>query len=38
MFEHDRFSYGEQGFVTLGLLAGIAVSAVQTENEREIQN
>ena len=25
-FEDDRFSYGEQRFITLGLLAGIAVS------------
>ena len=32
-FEDDRFSYGEQRFVTLGLLAGITVSVVHTENE-----
>ena len=37
-FEDDRFSYGKQRFVTLGLLAGIAVSVVPTENEHEIQN
>ena len=35
-FEDDRFSYGEQRFVTLGLLAGIAASVVHTENEHEI--
>ena len=35
--EDDRFSYGEQRFVTLGLLAGIAVSVVHTENEHEIR-
>ena len=36
-FEDDRFSYGEQRFVTLGLLAGIPVSVVHTENEHEIR-
>lgn len=36
-FEDDRFSYGEQRFVTLGLLAGIPVSAVHTESEHEIR-
>ncbi len=36
-FEDDRFSYGEQRFVTLGLLAGITVSIVHTENEYEIR-
>ncbi len=36
-FEDDRFSYGEQRFVTLGLLAGIAVSVVPTESEHEIR-
>jgi len=36
-FEDDRFSYGEQRFVTLGLIAGIAVSVVHTENEYEIR-
>ncbi len=35
-FEDDRFSYGEQRFVTLGLLAGIPVSIVHTESEYEI--
>ena len=36
-FEDDRFSYGEQRFVTLGLLAGVPVSIVHTENENEIR-
>lgn len=29
--EDDRFAYGEQRFVTLGFLGGIAVSIVHTE-------
>ena len=36
-FEDDRFSYGEQRFVTLGLLAGVAVSVVHTEKEYQIR-
>ena len=36
-FEDDRFSYGEQRFVTLGLLAGIPVSIVHTETSHEIR-
>jgi len=36
-FEDDRFSYGEQRFVTLGLLAGVPVSIVHTESAREIR-
>jgi uncharacterized DUF497 family protein len=36
-FEDDRFSYNEQRFVTLGLLAGIPVSVVHTESENEIR-
>jgi uncharacterized DUF497 family protein len=36
-FEDDRFSYGEQRFVTLGLLAGMSVSVVHTESEHEIR-
>ena len=36
-FEDDRFSYSEQRFVTLGLLAGIPVSIVHTESEHEIR-
>jgi uncharacterized protein len=35
-FEDDRFTYREQRFVTLGLLAGIAVSIVHTETAHEI--
>ena len=34
-FEDDRFSYGEQRFVTLGLLSGIPISIVHTETEHE---
>ena len=36
-FEDDRFSYGEQRFVTLGLLAGVVVSIVHTESDYEIR-
>ncbi len=36
-FEDDRFSYGEQRFITLGLLAGIPVSIVHTETDHEIR-
>jgi uncharacterized protein len=36
-FEDDRFSYDEQRFVTLGLLAGIPVSVVHTESDHEIR-
>ena len=36
-FEDDRFSYGERRFITLGLLAGIPVSIVHTESDREIR-
>ena len=36
-FEDDRFSYGEQRFVTLGLLAGVVVSVVHTESDHEIR-
>lgn len=36
-FEDDRFAYGENRFVTLGLLAGIPVSIVHTESEHEIR-
>ena len=35
-FEDDRFAYDEQRFVTLGLLAGIAVSIVHTETSSHI--
>ena len=36
-YEDDRFSYREQRFVTLGLLAGVPVSIVHTETENEIR-
>ena len=36
-FEDDRFSYGEQRFVTLGLLAGTPVSIAHTETAHEIR-
>ena len=36
-FEDARFSYSEQRFVTLGLLAGIPVSVVHTETDHEIR-
>ena len=36
-FEDDRFSYGEQRFVTLGLLDGVPVSLVHTETSHEIR-
>ena len=36
-YEDDRFSYGEQRFITLGLLAGIPVSVAHTENDHEIR-
>ncbi|MGH8480384.1 MAG: BrnT family toxin [Gammaproteobacteria bacterium] len=35
-FEDDRIAYGEQRFVTLGLLQGIPVSIVHTESDDEI--
>lgn len=35
-YEDDRISYKEQRFVTLGLLAGVSVSIVHTENAHEI--
>ena len=36
-FEDDRFAYGEQRFVTLGVLAGIPVSIAHTETDHEIR-
>jgi len=36
-FEDDRFDYGEQRFVTLGLLDGIVVSIVHTESPHTIR-
>ncbi len=35
-FEDDRFDYGEQRWVTLGLLRGVVASIVHTETEEEI--
>jgi len=35
-FEDDRFDYGEQRYVTLGLLNGIAVSIVHKETTESI--
>jgi uncharacterized protein len=36
-YEDDRFAYGEQRFVTLGLLAGVPVSIAHTETADEIR-
>lgn len=36
-FEDDRFNYSEQRFVTLGLLAGVVVSIIHTEDDHEIR-
>lgn len=36
-FEDDRFDYGEQRFVTLGLLDGTPVSIVHTETKDHIR-
>ena len=36
-YEDDRFAYGEQRFVTLGLLKGVPVSLVHTETPVEIR-
>jgi hypothetical protein len=36
-YEDDRFAYGEQRFITLGLLAGVPVSIAHTESEDEIR-
>jgi uncharacterized DUF497 family protein len=36
-FEDDRFAYGEQRFVPLGLLQGVPVSIVRTETPDEIR-
>jgi uncharacterized protein len=30
-YEDDRFAYGEQRFITLGLLAGVPVSIAHTD-------
>lgn len=36
-YEDDRFAYGEQRFITLGLLAGVPVSIAHTESDVEIR-
>ena len=36
-YEDDRFDYGEQRFITLGLLAGVPISIAHTETEDEIR-
>ena len=36
-YEDDRFAFGEQRFITLGLLAGIPVSVAHTESDDEIR-
>ena len=36
-YEDDRFEYGEQRFITLGLLAGVPVSIAHTETDDEIR-
>lgn len=36
-FEDDRFNYGEERFVTLGLLDGVVVSIAHTESPRLIR-
>ena len=35
-YEDDRFNYGEQRFVTLGFLGGLAVCIAHTETEEHI--
>ena len=36
-YEDDRIAYGEQRFITLGLLAGVPVSVAHTESDDEIR-
>ena len=36
-YEDERFAYGEQRFITLGLLAGVPVSIAHTESDDEIR-
>lgn len=36
-YEDDRFAYGEQRFITLGLLAGVPVSVAHKESDDEIR-
>lgn len=35
-YEDDRFAYGEQRFVSLGFLGGVAVSIAHTESPERI--
>jgi Uncharacterized protein conserved in bacteria len=35
-YEDDRFNYGEQRFITLGMLEGVVVSIVHSETPRRI--
>ncbi|MBK6675035.1 MAG: BrnT family toxin [Proteobacteria bacterium] len=36
-FEDDRVLFGEQRFITLGLLGGVPVSIAHTETDHEIR-
>lgn len=36
-YEDDRFAYGEQRFITLGLLRGVPVSIAHLESPRRIR-
>jgi hypothetical protein len=36
-FEDDRFDYGEQRFITMGLLRGMVVVIVHTERQETIR-
>ncbi len=36
-YEDERLAYGEQRFITLGLLAGVPVSVAHTETDDEIR-
>lgn len=36
-FEDDRFAYGEQRFITLGLLQGQVVVIAHTENQDKVR-
>ncbi|WNN92249.1 BrnT family toxin [Gloeocapsopsis dulcis] len=36
-FEDDRFSYGEQRFITIGLLRGRVVAIAHTESQNNVR-
>jgi uncharacterized DUF497 family protein len=36
-FEDDRFAYGEQRFITMGLLQGNVVAIAHTESQNDIR-